>query len=239
LKNCPAFCQFTLALAVAFVGSAVPSVSQGVRLQNALAQDVQPSNVSQLAHAVDEHYNRLRSLQADFTEIYRGAGAEREESGTLSLKKPRKMRWEYRSPKVKLFVSDGQSVWFYLPAERQLRKTALRKLDDVRSPIAFLLGKTKLEKELQGLSKAPDQSPLSPADTVLRGVPKTMAGQLSEVQLEITPTFQIARIVLLEPDGDATEFRFSGWKENLELTDGQFHFNPPPGVEMVEGDFAP
>ena len=202
--------------------------------QAASAQDVR-----QLARAVDEHYNHLRSLEGDFTEIYRGEGAEREESGTLWLKKPRKMRWEYRSPKAKLFISDGQSVWFYLPAEKQLRKTDFRKLDDVRSPIAFLLGKTKLEKELQGLSKASDQAPLTAGNTVLRGVPSAMAEQVSEVLLEITPGFQIVRIVLMDPEGGSTEFRFAGWKENLELTDGQFRFSPPPGVETVEGAFAP
>jgi len=206
---------------------------------SARAQDIR-----QLARAVDDHYNHLRSLQADFTEIYRGDGAERIESGTLWLKKPRKMRWEYRSPKEKLFVSDGQAVWFYLPAERQLRKTTLRKLDDLRSPLAFLLGKTKLENELRGLSKVVDQSPLSPENTLLRGVPQgvvsqSTVGQANEVQLEITPSDQIVRIVLMEADGATTEFRFSGWKENLELGDSRFQFTPPPGVEIVEGQLGP
>jgi outer membrane lipoprotein carrier protein len=205
----------------------------------ARAQDIR-----QLARSVDDHYNHLHTLQADFTEIYRGEGAERVESGTLWLKKPRKMRWEYRSPKEKLFISDGQVVWFYLPAERQLRKTTLRKLDDLRSPLAFLLGKTKLENELRGLSKVVDQSPLIPGDTLLRGVPQgvirqSMAGQANEVQLEIAPDNQIVRIVLLEADGATTEFRFAGWKENLELSDSRFQFTPPPGVETVEGDLGP
>ncbi len=210
----------------------------------AIAIPVQAENIHQLARAVDAHYNHLRSLQSDFTEIYRGDGAERAETGTLWLKKPRKMRWEYRSPKEKLFVSDGQAVWFYLPAERQLRKTALRKLDDLRSPLAFLLGKTKLENELQGLSKVVDQSPLDPGNTLLRGVPQSVvrqstAGQVSEVQLEITPSDQIVRIVLLEADGATTEFRFAGWKENLELNDSRFQFTAPPGVETVEGGLGP
>ena len=198
------------------------------------AQDVRP-----LAHAVDDHYNHLRSLQAEFTEIYRGSGVERQESGTLWLKKPRKMRWEYRSPREKLFVSDGQSVWFYLPAEKQLRKTQFKKLDDLRSPIAFLLGKTRLESELRGLSKAVDQAPATPGNTLLRGVPKAMEGQLNEVQIEITPTHQITRLILMEADGGSTEFRFSGWKENEELRDSQFQFTPPPGVEAVEGALGP
>lgn len=201
--------------------------------------DPRPLDVHQFAREVDDHYNHLRSLEADFTEIYRGAGAEREESGTLWLKKPRKMRWEYRSPRVKLFVSDGQRVWFYLPAEKQLRETDFRHLDDVRSPIAFLLGKTKLENELQGLSKVPDQAPMGAGDTLLRGVPRAMAESLSEVQLEVTPAHQIVRIVLMEPDGGTTEFRFSGWKENVDLADSQFHFSPPAGVETIEGSLSP
>ncbi len=205
----------------------------------ALPVQAQNDDVRPLARAVDAHYNHLRSLQSDFTEIYRGDGPERVESGTLWLKKPRKMRWEYRSPKEKLFISDGQAVWFYLPAEQQLRKTALRKLDDWRSPVAFLLGKTKLENELRGLSKVVDQSPLGAGNTLLRGVPEAMAGQVSEVQLEITPSDQIVRIVLLEADGASTEFRFAGWKENVELSDSRFQFTPPPGVEAVEGELGP
>src|SRR5713226_2207275 len=106
--------------------------------------DAKP-DVKNLAAAVDAHYNHLRSLEAEFTELYRGSGMERTETGTLWLKKPGKMRWEYRSPREKLFLSDGKDAWFYLPGDRQVRRTPVRKLDDLRSPLAFLLGKTKLE----------------------------------------------------------------------------------------------
>jgi outer membrane lipoprotein carrier protein len=205
----------------------------------ALALPTHAQDIHQLARAVDEHYNHLRSLQADFTEIYRGAGAERVESGTLWLKKPRKMRWEYRSPKEKLFVSDGKAVWFYLPAERQARKTELKKLEDLRSPLAFLLGKTRLENELRGLSKVVDQAPAGAGNTLLRGVPQSMAERVSEVQLEITPLHQIVRILMTEADGATTEFRFADLKENLSLSDGRFEFTPPPGVETVEGELGP
>ena len=139
----------------------------------------------------------------------------------------------------KLFVSDGKVVWFYVPAERQVRKTDFRKIDDLRSPIAFLLGKTKLENELQGLSKVVDQAPLDPANILLRGVPKAMADRVSEVVLEVTPSSQLARIVLTEIDGASTEFRFASPKENLEVSDHLFQFTPPPGAETVEGDLGP
>ena len=191
-----------------------------------------------IAKAVDEHYNRLRSLQAEFTETYRGAGMDRTESGTLWLKKPGKMRWEYRSPRDKLFLSDGKDAWFYLPGDKQARKTAVRKLEDLRSPLGFLLGKTRLEKELHGLGFAPDETPLTKGDVVLRGVPKTMADRVSQVLLEITPDNRISRIQIEEADGSTTEYRFSEQKENVEIGDGRFHFTPPPGVETIEEDFG-
>src|SRR5689334_22525412 len=144
----------------------LPAISLAVTL--AIAANA-PPDVHAIAQAVDNHYNQLQTLQTEFTETYEGAGVEREESGSLWLKKPGKMRWEYRSPKEKLFLSDGKDAWFYLPGERQVRKSSMSKLDDLRSPLGFLLGKTRLEKELQGLSFAPDVAPLKPGDFVLRG----------------------------------------------------------------------
>jgi outer membrane lipoprotein carrier protein len=202
----------------------------------ALAEDVHA-----IAQAVDEHYNHLHSLQAEFTETYRGSGMERTESGTLwlsksgalgGLKKPGKMRWEYRSPREKLFVSDGTSAWFYVPGDRQVRKTDARKLDDARSPLALLLGRTRLEKELQGL-------PVATGDVVLRGVPQALADRVSEILLEVTPEHRIARIVMNEVDGSATEYRFSDQKENVAIRERQFQFSPPAGTETIEGELGP
>jgi outer membrane lipoprotein carrier protein len=197
------------------------------------------TDVKALAAGVDAHYNHLRSLEAEFTEVYRGSGMERTETGTLWLKKPGKMRWEYRSPREKLFVSDGKDAWFYVPADRQARKTAAKKLEDVRSPLAFLLGKTKLEKELQGLSLAPDKEPLVSGNVVLRGVPQALADRVSEILLEVTPDHQIARIVIQEVDGAVTEYRFGGMKEDVAIGDGRFEFKPPAGTETVEGGLEP
>jgi outer membrane lipoprotein carrier protein len=149
------------------------------------------------------------------------------------------MRWEYRSPKEKLFVSDGQAAWFYVPGDRQARRTEVRKLEDLRSPLAFLLGKTRLEKELQGLSFAPDQHPVEAGNVVLRGVPKALENRVSEVLVEITPGKQIRRLVVREVDGSTTEYEFRNIEEDGAVTDGQFRFAPPPGVETVTGDLGP
>jgi outer membrane lipoprotein carrier protein len=183
---------------------------------------------------VDDHYNHIQSLQVHFTETYNGAGIQRRESGTLKLKKPGKMRWDYQEPQKKLFVSDGKTAWFYVPGEQQARRAAVKKLDDLRSPLQYLLGKTKLEKEFESLSLAPDAKPVQAGDAVLRGVPKSMADRVSQVLLEITPDNLIRRITIEELDGSSTTFDFSDEKINVPLADAQFKFNPPPGVETVE-----
>jgi outer membrane lipoprotein carrier protein len=207
-------------------------------LATAIAAAAPTPDVHAIAQAVDERYNHLHSLQADFTEIYRGAGMERTESGTLWLKKTGKMRWQYRSPREKLFLSDGKDAWFYVPGERQVRRTAVKKLDDLRSPLAFLLGKTKLEKELQALSLASDVAPLAPEDVVLRGVPKSLADRVSQVLLEITPEHWISRIIIEQVDGSVTEYRFTNQRENVAVPDQQFQFAVPDGVEVIDGELG-
>jgi len=196
------------------------------------------ADVHAIAQAVDQRYNHLHTLEAQFTEIYRGGGMDRTETGVLWLKKPGKMRWEYRSPREKVFLSDGKDAWFYVPGDRQARKSPAKKLDDLRSPLSFLLGKTRLEKELQGLSFAQDVHPVSPGNVVLRGVPQAMADRVSQVLLEVTPDSKIARIVIEEVDGSATEYRFTDQKEDVAVADSTFHFVPPAGVEVVDGDLG-
>jgi outer membrane lipoprotein carrier protein len=196
---------------------------------------VAQTDVHALAAKVDERYDHMRTLAARFTETYSGAGINRTESGTLLMKKPGRMRWDYDQPRPKLFLTDGHNAWFYVPGEKQVRRTPVKQLDDLRSPLRYLLGKTKLEKELDGLSLAPDQKPLNPGDVVLRGIPKGMGDRIEQTLLEVMPDGLIARIVVEERDGSVTEFRFLQQQENVEIPDGQFRFTPPPGTEVVAG----
>ncbi len=195
-----------------------------------LAQDVHA-----IADKVDQHYDHMRTLQAAFTETYSGAGMTRTESGTLLLKKPGRMRWDYDQPRPKLFISDGKTAWFYVPGERQARCAPVKQLDDLRSPLRYLLGKTKLEKELDGLSLAPDQTPINPDDVILRGIPKSMHDRVAQTLLEVSSDGLIDRIVVEELDGSSTEFRFLQQKENVQIPDQRFSFAPPAGVEIVAG----
>jgi len=193
------------------------------------------SDVHALAAKVDQRYDHMHTLEAQFSETYAGNGMTRTESGTLLLKKPGQMRWNYETPQAKLFVTDGHTAWFYVPGEKQARRTPVKNLDDLRSPLRYLLGKTRLEKELTGLSLARDQKPLNAGDLVLRGVPRGMQDRVEQTLLEISPDGLIDRIVVEELDGSTTEFRFHQQKENVQLTDQQFRFVPPPDVEVVAG----
>lgn len=195
---------------------------------------VAADSVQQISDRVDHRYNHLSTMKANFQESYNGAGMTREESGELWLQKPGKMRWQYEQPTSKLFIVDGKTAFFYVPAERQARRMPAKKLDDFRSPIRYLLGHTKLQSEFSKLELAPE-APKQAGDVVLQGLPKGMEDRVQRVLLEITPESEINRIRVEELDGTTTEFEFSNMQENVAVKPELFHFIPPPGVEIVEG----
>ncbi len=181
-----------------------------------------PLDVLTLSQRVDRHYNALHTLQAEFVEKYRGNGVDRTESGTLQIKRPGRMRWEYQQPRAKLFITDGKTAWFYTPGDRQARSTPSRKLDDLRSPLAYLLGRAKLERVFDG-------------NFVLQGKPRGLTGHLTRVLIEVTPEGRIDRIVAEGQDDSVTEYRFLESKEDVAIADDRFRFVPPAGVEVVTG----
>jgi outer membrane lipoprotein carrier protein len=201
---------------------------------NSFASSAAP-DILTLSQRVDRHYNALHTLQAQFVEKYRGNGMERMESGTLWIKRPGRMRWEYQQPRAKLFITDGKSAWFYAPGDRQARTTPARKLDDLRSPLAYLLGRTKLERVLGDLAVAGDTQPQTPGDVVLQGTPRGLAGHLTRVLLEVSPEGRIDRIVAEGQDDSVTEYKLSESKEDVNIADDKFRFVPPAGVEVIQG----
>ena len=195
----------------------------------ALAED----STSRIAERVDQHYNRLHSLRSDFVEIYAGAGLSRQETGELWLLKPGKMRWDYKQPRPKLFLTDNKTAYFYVPGDRQARRMSVKKLEDFRSPIRFLLGHSKLEKEFDHLTISPEKA-LDAGNVVLQGVPLNMRERVSRVALEVTPSGQITRILIEELDGSTTDFRFSNIQEDLPVKSELFRFKVPEGVRLIE-----
>jgi outer membrane lipoprotein carrier protein len=183
-----------------------------------------------IVRKVDDHYNHLNSLRAHYTERYSGMGIDRSEEGTLLLKKPGRMRWSYATPVGKVFVLDGKFAWFYMPGDAQATRVPAKQLDDLRSPLRFLLGHTQLRKELDNLLVAGNGSGFE-----ITGVPKGMQQRVKLLSIWVTATGVIERMRLEEVDGAMTEFAFSEMQENLPVKDSDFTFVPPPGVTVVEG----
>jgi outer membrane lipoprotein carrier protein len=193
------------------------------------AQSAVPNNDA-LIRRVDDHYNHLASLRAHYAEHYSGMGMDRTEEGTLLLKKPGRMRWSYAAPVGKVFVLDGKFAWFYTPGDAQATRVPAKQLDDLRSPLRFLLGHTQLKKELDNLAAVPDGP-----DFRISGVPKGMEQRVRLLSLWVKSDGAIDRMRLEEMDGAVTEFTFSDMRENVPVKDSDFAFIPPAGVSVVEG----
>lgn len=182
-----------------------------------------------LAQQVDRHYNKLKSLKAQFTESYEGLGRTRTESGTLLLQKPGRMRWDYSRPAGKLFLLDGKYAWFYSKGDPQIQRIEAKKLDDLRSPLRFLLGHTQLEKEIDHLTASPAPN----GNFNLMGVPHNQENRIQRLILTIAPGGIITGIEIQETDGAITRFSFSGEQPNAPIPPSTFRFNPPPGIPIV------
>ncbi len=194
------------------------------------ASPLRAQSPQDLIHRVDDHYNHLRTLRAHYTEHYKGMGLDRTESGTLTLKKPGLMRWSYDQPTGKVFVLDGKFAWFYTPGDAQVTRTPAKQLDDLRSPLRFLLGHTQLAKELDNLTTTP-----AGANFLITGVPKGMAERVHALTLIVTPAGVIQSMKIEETDGSLTDFTFTNILENVPVPATDFVFNPPPGVSIVNG----
>jgi outer membrane lipoprotein carrier protein len=196
------------------------------------AADLSPSNLSahELAQRVDSYYNALHSLRANFTESYDGMGISRKESGTMLLRKPGKMRWNYAEPQGKLFLLDGKYGWFYSPGDAQVQRLATSKLDDLRSPLRFLLGHTRLERDLGNLTLASTSGGLE-----LSGIPKGMEKRVHDVVLGVAANGVIQSIAITETDGARTAFTFADQQPNAPIPAGDFVFEPPAGIPVVDG----
>jgi outer membrane lipoprotein carrier protein len=189
---------------------------------------------STLLRRVDDHYNHLHTLRAHYAQHYSGMGIDRTETGTLLLKKPGLMRWSYDQPAGKIFVLDGKYAWFYTPGDSQASRAPAKQLDDLRSPLRFLLGHTQLAKELDSLTTAPEGPPTAPTSYRITGIPKGMAQRVRLLTLIVSPTGAIQNMKIEETDGATTEFTFTGIEEDIPVNPSAFTFTPPPGVTTVD-----
>jgi len=183
------------------------------------------------AERIDKHYNALHSLSVHFTQKYDGMGMHRQESGILLLKKPGKMRWTYTQPAGKLFILDGQNAYFYSPGDTEIPRVPAKKLDDLRSPLRFLLGHTQLAKELTNIQIAPVEN----GAFTLSGIPKNMEQRIASLAITATSDGVIESMRIEETDGAINTFTFSDEQPNAPAMDADFVFHAPVDTHVIEG----
>jgi outer membrane lipoprotein carrier protein len=187
-------------------------------------------SAQELAARVDRHYDQLHSLKAGFREDYAGLGMTRTETGTLFLRKPGRMLWQYSAPAGKIFLLDGKYAWLYAQGDAQVQRIPAKEMDDLRSPLRFLLGHTQLAKELGGLKLVA----ASNGQYTLTGLPKGQESRVTRLSLTVTAAGAITAIEVVEVDGANTRFTFTGELPDAPIPAETFHFTPPPGVPVVD-----
>lgn len=187
-----------------------------------------------LLKGVEQRYNRAKTLQVQFTESYSVQGlARKSESGELTLRKPGRMRWDYTAPSGKLFLSDGKEVYLYTPDAHRVEKMRLKESEDMRAPLAFLLGKLDFSKEFRDFAVKPDGP-----NFVVTAKAKTDKLPYEKVEMLVTPDYQIQRLVVNGQDQSILTFQFAQEKLNPPVNDAQFKFQMPAGATLVSSEVS-
>ena len=188
-----------------------------------------------LAARLQARYDGIKDFTADFTQTYEGGVLRRKttESGTLLVKKPGRMRWEYKTPEEKLFVSDGRKLYAWVPADRQVTVSALPADDAPATPILFLLGRGQLTRDFTPSLSA--VVPGAPADSVgVTLVPKTAVPDYDRLTLVVDrATLGLRMLIARDAQGGTSTFVFKNLKENVGLPDARFSFTIPKGADVV------
>lgn len=211
------------------------------------------ADASKLASRMETRYRNATTLQAIFLERYSENGAVlRTEAGTAYFRRPGRMRWEYDHPEKDLFLIDGKTAWFYVPADHTVTRVPAKQSEDLRTPLALLAGRMKLSRICSHVELAERENPVREGDAVLhcivRGQPKTAANAGSAdnpfgneaadaIFFEVNrDNGELARIIVRQAGGIQVEFRFENWRFDPPIPESMFHFEPPPGVAIVNGE---
>jgi outer membrane lipoprotein-sorting protein len=128
-----------------------------------------PTDSSTYVKTFEARYRAAHTLQATFLERYTENGAVvRTEAGTAFFRRPGKMRWEYEAPEKDLFLVDGKTAWFYVPADRTATRVPAKQSGDWRTPLALLAGEMKVSRVCARVEQAPNEKTLSENNVVLR-----------------------------------------------------------------------
>jgi outer membrane lipoprotein carrier protein len=196
------------------------------------AQTPERPPAQEVASALQRKYDAIRDFTADFVQESEGGLLRKKQSerGFVQVKKPGKMRWDYKAPEPKVFVSDGRRIYLHVPADNQVIITPVPEQDQATTAVLFLVGKGNLARDFT-VSYADGGS----ADTyVLKLLPKLPERDYDWLQIEVDRrTLQIRSLSAADVQGGRSAFRFSNFKENTGLSDKTFEFKIPRGADVT------
>jgi outer membrane lipoprotein carrier protein len=190
---------------------------------------------AELAHSLQKKIEGIRDFSADFVHVYEGGALKKQitERGHLLVKKPGRMRWDYTAPEPKTFVSDGAQLYSYVPADKQVVVSPIPPDDQATTPALFLAGKGSLTRDFTpSIVEQPAGMPAG--SRTLKLVPKSRQQDYDWLMLVVDPaSFAIRGLVTVDAQGGRSSFLFTNLKENVGLTDKEFAFKIPRGVDVV------
>ncbi len=156
-------------------------------------------DTNRILKGIEDRYNHIQTLQVEFVQTYKFRGPTRApEKGTLFLHKPGRMRWQYSVPEGKLFISDGQFFYDYdSNADKSATKRKIKEDDDLRGPLAFLLGKLNFNDDFGKFDASPQG-----ADVAITAYPKSDKLDFTEVSFLAAPDFTIKELTVKGQDGN-------------------------------------
>jgi outer membrane lipoprotein carrier protein len=184
---------------------------------------------------VQKYYDTTKDYSADFVQVYTRVALSQtsESSGRLMIRKPGMMRWEYKKPAEKLFVTDGSKLFVYDVEEGEVIVDPSFRSADLSSSLSFLWGEGKLVDSFQATVVEPEKHQAPKASNVLELIPKKDATYTKLVLVLDPKTSQVTESILFETSGNTNRFKFKNPVINSGLAPDQFKFVPPPGVEVT------
>jgi outer membrane lipoprotein carrier protein len=185
-----------------------------------------------LAKALQQRYQGIRDFSADFVQTYRGGvlRTETREQGTVSIKKPGRMRWIYVKPERKEFVSDGTKVYSYIPLDKQVIVSSVPPDNEAATPALFLAGKGDI---LRDFTPSVGESAV-PGAVAVKLTPRRSDPDYDYLIVTLDPrTFQIRALTTRDRQGGQSTIIFSNLRENTGISDKEFAFRVPKGVDVT------
>lgn len=215
----------------------------GLRLIAALVGGMALAAPAAAAPTLDEAVNALEQAQRRVTDLkapFRQAALNKalnqtvEARGTLYLKKPGRLRWEYQTPTPQEIVSDGTRLWIYTPELKQVNVSAAPAVL-VGPAGSFLQGLGQVREHFEPRFLNPAQPTDADGLVVLDLVPKRPQPLMTRLIVSVDPrTWLVRQAVIHDELGNTVTVRFGDTVVNSGLSDALFVFVPPPGVAVVQ-----